>query len=121
MLVDEGLIDCVIFTELSDGAPLNESDLKPFSKSKANYVGGTYGYQCVGNAIEEIRKYAPYRSIRPIKDAILFNEPDFFDKLMVMNSGGTAWMSGTNSGTSFYIREKIYSLFNGVRSEKLLI
>jgi len=118
-LVDEGVIDSVIFTANGWGVPLDNSNLEPFSRSKTNYVGGVYGYQCVNGAIDAIRGYAPFYSIRPIRDAIIFDEPDFLLKLSAMTSCGTMIIEG-HEDLSFHIDDKIYSLFRGVKSDRLL-
>jgi hypothetical protein len=119
-LVDEGIIDYVIFTKHNEGTPINEANLIPFYKTKANYIGGTYGHQCVDTAIEEIRKVAPYFSIIPITDAIVFNDIEILEKLMLMASGGGIQFSGRNSTSDLFILPKIYSLIKGVKSDKLI-
>lgn len=74
-LVDEKVVDKVIFTEKSSGVPQDKSELSGFRKSRRNYVGGCYGKQCVRTAASEIMMHAPLFSVRPIKDAIVSYDP----------------------------------------------
>jgi hypothetical protein len=119
-LVDEGIIDKVIFTKNSEGytlgIPIDISDLKGFSDSKVNYIGGCYGYQCVRVSSREIRKYAPFFSIRPIKDAIVYNEPVFWYKMHLIFSKNA---EERDESVSFYVFDKLYSWLRGVKSSEI--
>jgi len=125
--VDEGLIDKVFFTTEdndSDAVPVNLSDLKKFSNSKLNYICGSYsGGRCVDYVISKIRgsrsiglKYAPYFSIRPIKDAILFKQLyGWWDKLEEKSTGA---MHGVVS--RFNLLDRLYYFIMGTTTSKIL-
>jgi len=99
-LVDEGLIDRVIFTYGDNGVPLNVSDARGFSISKNNYICGSKGYECVVGASHAIRCYAPVRSVRPVTDAIVY---------------------GTFTLNPVTLLDIVLSAFKGVKSTDLLV
>jgi hypothetical protein len=66
---------------------MDASDLAGFGNSRRNFIGGTYGSLCVYTAAEEISKFAPPFSIRPIRDAIVSYNPSIYDMIMSTTSG----------------------------------
>jgi len=117
-LVDEGLMDKVIFT---DGN--RKEDFEDFTGSKENYIGGTVAHQCIKAAKKAIRGYAPLFSVRPLRDCISHHEPKFkykvlahlmliFNPLLIANK---KYMNDNG----FHIPSRIYSQIRGVRSTGL--
>lgn len=119
-LVEEGIIDMVVFTKIdehgSSGVPVNHID---FSSTDVNYFGGAYGYQCVHDAMGVVaRQTFPYRT-RPIRDAILYHKPPFSWKVEALLSGGNTVIEG-HSNISFNTPAKLHCLLYGVNSGKFI-
>jgi len=71
---EEGLIDLVIINPDAYVAGYFMHD-NGFSGSRQNYIGGAYGFRSIRSASNGIRRYAPFGSVKLIKDAILYKEP----------------------------------------------
>ncbi len=122
-LVDEGLIDKVIFTFHEYGIPIHKGDMGGFRDSRSNYVGGAIADQCLAIAMRQIRRYAPFFSVRPIKDAITYHQPTFLTKVIghlhlpYLIAGGK-W--NTVNDIVFHVPSRIYTWIMGVQSKELL-
>lgn len=122
-LVDEGFIDKVIFTDEDFGVPVHKEELNVFSGSEVNYLAGAIAYQCLDAVKHQIRKYAPFFSIRPIRDAILYHEPKFFTKLIGHLFLIRFLVERDRQNVNdivFHIPSKAYSLIRGVTTDYLL-
>lgn len=116
-LVEEGIIDKVIFTHPKTDKPIDYGELKDFSKSKINYVGGVYEFQCVLAMMNAIRKFTEYSKVRPIKDGVINNEWGFWDKFWARRSPGIILEGGS---TKYFFYERIFSMLFGKKSKQLL-
>lgn len=73
-LVDQGRISSVIFTHPYQGKPIDRRQLTVLRGTRRNYYGGTYGQQCVKQAIWHINLFCLFPGLRPINDAILWSD-----------------------------------------------
>jgi hypothetical protein len=81
-LVEEGLISKVVFTPETQGLPLNPADLEDFRHSKENLIFGCYGHKaCELTATRSLREYAPFWSIRPVRDGIVDYLPGIYSHI----------------------------------------
>lgn len=110
-LVDEGLIDRVIFTD-----KCSKENLKDFAGSKKNYICGSIAHQCIKAAKKYIREYAPFFSVIPIRDCISYYQPSFKHKIKAHLLLPFYWSTMSKediNDISFHIPSKIYSLVRG--------
>ena len=84
-LVEDGLIDRVMFTRKNSGFPY-PNDLEEFRDTKENLFCGMHGNVCVNNAISEIKFYAPWWSIKQVKDCVAVYSPNIYSLLRHTNS-----------------------------------
>ena len=122
-LVDEGVIDKVIFTRHNLGVPVDNGSMQDFRDSEVNYVGGAIAYQCLSVVVKEIRKYAQFFSTKPICDAISYHQPRFFMKVLGHLFLPHYLIRGDKEKVNdlvFHIPSPIYRLFRGVNSVELI-
>ncbi len=79
LLVENGIIDRVIFTENDDGKPHKMSELKDYS-DKQIYFGGCYNEDCLNEAIRNMKEVkldygGSFEDIMAIKELVL-NHPN---------------------------------------------
>jgi hypothetical protein len=84
LLLEEGLIDSVIFTEYDYGCPLNTNELKKFRR---NYVffGGGYNGQCLASSINEMKEKSFSKQIWAIKEFVI-NSPQHYRETLKRSS-----------------------------------
>lgn len=70
LLVEDGLIDQVIFTESDKGCPLERDKLRKFKNSQI-YFGGGYNSRCLKQSIEEMKVKLSTGEIWAITDLVL--------------------------------------------------
>lgn len=75
LLLEQGLVDRVIFTEGDGGYPLCYDDLDQL-KSKEIYFGGAYNGRCLYHSISAVKQSVHYTSLFGISDLILNSPQD---------------------------------------------
>ncbi len=74
-LLEQGLVDRVIFTGYDNGHPLTFADLYPFASHTLFFAGG-YNDRCLGGAIESMEDIASRKQFWAISDLTLISPLD---------------------------------------------
>lgn len=69
MLLEEGLVDQVVFTEFDDGKVMDEEELKKFL-GRQIYIGGAYNHLCLRSSLSEVISVAG-KKVKVVENMVL--------------------------------------------------
>lgn len=75
LLLEEGLIDTIIFTLYDYGHPLDTNELDPYREGNI-YFGGGYNRRCLSHSISDMMRKAPEERIWVMYDLVLDSPHD---------------------------------------------
>jgi hypothetical protein len=81
LLLEDGLIDKLIFTEFDNGHPIIKKELDEFSKKDVIYFGGGYNKHCLTHSIIDIEDKISKNKIWGIKDLIINSPQEHYKTL----------------------------------------